>query len=155
MTATLRDEIKQTKPFKSLYEEAELKIVRTAFVLIDAFEATIKRFGITSTQYNVFRILRGAGEKGLCRNEVRDRLLNRMPDATRLLDRMERNGLISRAREAEDRRLVTTRLTRKGRELVDELDPIVARQHKSRLGHMSEKQLTTLNALLTQARHPK
>lgn len=155
MTATLRDEIKQTKPFKSLYEEADLNIVRTAFVLIDAFEATIKRFGITSTQYNVLRILRGAGEKGLCRNEVRDRLLNRMPDATRLLDRMERNGLISRAREAEDRRLVTTRLTRKGRELVDELDPIVARQHKSRLGHMSEKQLTTLNALLTQARHPK
>lgn len=155
MTATLRDEIKQTKPFKSLYEEADLNIVRTAFVLIDAFEATIKRFGITSTQYNVLRILRGAGEKGLCRNEVRDRLLNRMPDATRLLDRMERNGLISRAREAEDRRLVTTRLTKKGRELVDQLDPIVARQHKSRLGHMSEKQLTTLNALLTQARHPK
>ena len=154
MTTALRDDIKQTKPFKSLYEETDLNIVRTAYVLIDAFEAAIKSYGITATQYNVLRILRGAGDKGLCRNDVRDRLLNRMPDATRLLDRMERSGLISRSREAEDRRLVTTRLTKKGKQLVDQLDPLVARQHKSRLGHMSEKQLTTLNTLLTQVRNP-
>ena len=155
MTTALRDEIKQTKPFKSLYEETDLNIVRTAYVLIDAFESEIKSYGITATQYNVLRILRGAGEHGLTRNEVRDRLLNRMPDATRLLDRMERGGLISRSREAEDRRLVTTRLTKKGRQLVDQLDPLVARQHKSRLGHMSDKQLTTLNTLLTLVRNPE
>lgn len=150
---SLRDDIKQTKPFKTLYEETDLNIVRTAYVLIDAFETAIKSYGITSTQYNVLRILRGAGDAGLSRNEVRDRLLNRMPDATRLLDRMEKSGLISRSREAEDRRLVTTRLTKKGKQLVDQLDPLVARQHKSRLGHMTDKQLTTLNSLLTLVRN--
>lgn len=152
---SLRDEIKQRKPFKSLYEETDLNIVRTAYVLIDAFESAIKSYGITSTQYNVLRILRGAGDTGLSRNEVRDRLLNRMPDATRLLDRMVRGGLISRSREAEDRRLVTTRLTKKGKQLVDQLDPLVARQHKARLGHMTDKQLTKLNSLLTLVRNPE
>lgn len=154
MTPALRDEIRQRKPFKSLFEEAALNIVRTNAVLNDDFEKMIKPYGITPTQYNVLRILRGADEAGLCRNEVRDRLLTRMPDATRLLDRMEKAGLISRSREQEDRRLVTTRLTRKGRQLVDELDPVVARQHRTRLGHLSEKQLATLNTLLTLARNP-
>ena len=155
MVTTLRDEIKQTKPFTSLQQEVELNIIRTSAVLQDEIEQVLKPYGITGTQYNVLRILRGAGEHGLTRNEVRDRLLNRMPDATRLLDRMERAGLISRSREAEDRRLVTTRLTKKGKQLVDQLDPLVARQHKSRLGHMTEKQLTTLNTLLTQVRNPE
>lgn len=155
MTVTLRDEIKQRKPFKSIYEEAALNIVRTAAMLGADFERVFKPYDLTATQYNVLRILRGANEAGLCRNDVRDRLLTRMPDATRLLDRMEKAGLISRSREQEDRRLVTTRLTKKGRQLVDELDPIVARQHKGRLGHLSDKQLATLNALLTQARHPE
>lgn len=155
MTATLRDEIRQRKPFRSIYEEAALNIVRTAALLSADFEQIFKPYGLTGTQYNVLRILRGADEAGLCRNDVRDRLLTRMPDATRLLDRMEKAGLLSRAREQEDRRLVTTRLTKKGRQLVDDLDPIVARQHRERLGHMSDKQLATLNSLLTQARHPK
>lgn len=155
MTPTLLDEIKQRKPFKSIYEEAALNILRTSAVLGADFEQMLKPYGITATQYNVLRILRGADEKGLCRNEVRDRLLNKMPDTTRLLDRMEKAGLISRSREHEDRRLVATRLTKKGRELVDELDPVVARQHKTRLGHLPEKQLAALNALLTLARNPK
>lgn len=154
MTPTLRDEIKQRKPFKSLYEEAALNIVRTSAMLSADFEQVFRPYGLTATQYNVLRILRGADDKGLCRNDVRARLLNKMPDATRLLDRMEAAGLISRSREEEDRRLVSTRLTKKGRQLVDELDPVVARQHKTRLGHLSDKQLETLNALLTLARHP-
>src|SRR5688500_2298923 len=155
MPETLRDEIKQRKPFKSIHEEAALNIVRTAAVLGADFEQIFKPYDLTATQYNVLRILRGADAEGLCRNEVRDRLLTRMPDATRLLDRMEKAGLISRSREQEDRRLVTTRLTKKGKQLVDQLDPLVARQHKSRLGHMTEKQLTTLNTLLTQVRNPE
>lgn len=154
MTPTLRDEIKQRKPFKSIHEEAALNIERTSSLIRADFEQVFKPHGITATQYNVLRILRGADDKGLCRNDVRDRLLNRMPDATRLLDRMEKAGLISRSREQEDRRLVATRLTKKGRQLVDDLDPVVARQHKTRLGHLSEKQLETLTALLTLARHP-
>jgi DNA-binding MarR family transcriptional regulator len=155
MTPALRDEIKQRKPFKSIHEEAALNIVRTAALLSADFEQIFKPHGLTATQYNVLRILRGSDADGLCRNEVRDRLLTRMPDATRLLDRMEKAGLISRSREQEDRRLVTTRLTKKGRQLVDDLDPIVARQHRERLGHLTDKQLATLNSLLTQARHPE
>lgn len=152
---TLKDEIKQRKPFKSLYEEAALNIVRTNAMLNDAFDKSVRPYGITATQYNVLRILRGAGEGGLSRNDVRDRLLTRMPDATRLLDRMEAAGLISRVRGEADRRLVTTHLTKKGRQVVDDLDPVVARLHKATLGHLTEKQLSTLNTLLTLARNPE
>ena len=82
----LRIEIRQQKPFASLEQEAFLNIERTGAVLHDAFERMLKPHGISMTQFNVLRILRGAGEKGLCRNEVRDRLVTRMPDVTRLLD---------------------------------------------------------------------
>ena len=77
------------------------------------------------------------------------------PAISRHLKVLEKAGLISRSREQEDRRLVATRLTKKGRELVDELDPVVARQHKARLGHLSDKQLATLTTLLTLARNPR
>ena len=98
MAPDLRSELRQTKAFPSLEEEAFLSIERTSAVLADAFEQMLKPYGITATQYNVLRILRGAGAKGLCRNEIRDRLVTRMPDVTRLLDRMEASGLIRRTR---------------------------------------------------------
>ena len=152
MTPDLRTEIRQAKSFTSLEQEAQLSIGRTDAVLSDALERMLKPFGISVTQYNVLRILRGAGPDGLCRNEVRDRLLTRMPDVTRLLDRMEDAGLISRTRSTEDRRLVTTRLTKRGRELVDSLDAPVAEEHRRRLGHLTERQLRTLIELLALAR---
>jgi len=154
MTPDLRTELKQKKPFASLQQEAQLNIVRTGNVLTDSFERLLKPHGITATQYNVLRILRGAEPEGLCRNEVRDRLLSRMPDATRLLDRMEEAGLVTRSREAGDRRLVTTRITTRGRSLVDELDAVVEREHQRRLGHLSEKQTRKLIKLLTLVRSP-
>ena len=153
MSLVLRDEIKQNKPFTSLEQEAQLNILRTGNVLSDAFERILKPHGITGTQYNVLRILRGAEPGGLCRNEVRERLLNRMPDATRLLDRMEEAGLVTRARDGGDRRLVTTRITRVGRKLVDDLDAVAAAEHERQLGHLTDKQLKTLIDLLTQARN--
>jgi DNA-binding MarR family transcriptional regulator len=154
MTLALKEELKQTKPFTSLRQEAQLNIVRTHHVLSDGFERILKPHGITGTQYNVLRILRGAEPDGLCRNEVRERLLNRMPDATRLLDRMERAGLVVRSREGEDRRMVTTRITREGRKLVDDLDAVAESEHQRQLGHMSDQDLETLITLLTQARNP-
>lgn len=152
MAPDLREELKQQKPFRSLEQEAELNLVRTANLLTDAFEQMLKPYGITGTQYNVLRILRGAGPGGLCRNEVSERLLTRMPDATRLLDRMEDAGLVSRTRSSEDRRLVSTQLTKKGSQLVDSLDDVVEKQHADQLGHLSEKQLRTLVELLTAIR---
>ena len=155
MAADLREELKQQKPFRSLQQEAELNLVRTTNLLTDSFEQVLKPYGITGTQYNVLRILRGAGPGGLCRNEVSQRLLNRMPDATRLLDRMEEAGLVTRARSAEDRRLVTTQLTKKGSQLVDSLDSVVDGLHVTQMGHLSDKQLKTLIEILTVIRSQK
>ena len=152
MASRLHAEIKQTRAFRSTREEAHLSIVRTAAVLGHALAETLKAHGITATQYNVLRILRGAGNDGLCRNEVRDRLVAQVPDVTRLLDRMEEAGLIARERSEEDRRLVTTRITRSGLELLDDLEKPVAAFHQRVLGHMTETQLKSLIALLGAAR---
>jgi DNA-binding MarR family transcriptional regulator len=154
MSIELKDELKQTRPFKSLCEEAQLNIVRTSNLLTDSMEQMLKPHGITGTQYNVLRILRGAGPDGLCRNEVSSRLINRMPDATRLLDRMEEAGLVTRERSETDRRLVRTLLTEKGRKLVDDLDDDVLEENERGIGHLSEDQLKTLVKLLTLVRNP-
>ncbi|HXT17970.1 MAG TPA: MarR family transcriptional regulator [Gemmatimonadaceae bacterium] len=152
MSSGLRSEIKQTKPFTSLEQEAQLNIERTAAVLGHAFAEALKPYGVTPTQYNALRILRGAGKEGLCRNEVRDRLIAQVPDVTRLLDRLEEIGLIERERSTTDRRLVGTRITTRGNALLRTLDEPIARVHKQHLGHMTNKQLRALNELLTLAR---
>ena len=152
MTPTLRAELQQRKPFSSLEQEAFLSIGRTEAALCDALEEVLKAADVSLTQYNVLRILRGAGSEGLCRNEIRDRLVNRMPDVTRLLDRMEEAGWVSRVRGTDDRRMVSTHLTRAGRALVDSLDAPVADEHQRRLGHMTRTQLRTLIDLLSVAR---
>lgn len=155
MSPTLREEIRQARPFTSLEQEAYLSIVRTEAVLRADLERVFAGRGISGTQYNVLRILRGAGTGGLCRNEIRDRLLTRMPDVTRLLDRMEDAGLIARARSDDDRRMVRTTLTGRGRELVDSLDAPVAAEHRRALGHLSDAKLRSLIDLLAQVRGTK
>jgi DNA-binding MarR family transcriptional regulator len=140
----LREELKQQKPFKSLQEEAALSVVRTSARLIDTFEQLFKPYAITGTQYNVLRILRGSEPNGLCRNEIRDRMVTRMPDVTRLLDRMDAAGLIARARVDDDRRMVRTRITAKGRRLVDELDDVVIQEHQRAFAALSREQLRSL-----------
>lgn len=147
----LRAELRQTRPFASAAHEAHLSVLRTAAVLQDAVEQTLRPYGISGAQYNVLRILRGAPD-GLCRNEVRDRMLTRMPDVTRLLDRMEEAELIWRARGTEDRRLVTTRLTAEGRRLVDELDAVVTAEHQRTMADLSEAEQRALTALLARVR---
>src|SRR4051812_36665208 len=111
---------------------------------MDKFELFLRPYGITATQYNVLRILRGAGSEGLCRNELRDRMLTRMPDVTRLLDRMEDAGLVERTRGEEDRRMVNTRLTPRALELLSTLDPLVAAREKSFFTGVSADQIQSL-----------
>ena len=152
MTTTLKTELRQRKAFTSLEQEAFLSIGRTAAALRDSLEEVLKSSEISLTQYNVLRILRGSEPDGLTRNEIRDRLVNRMPDVTRLLDRMEDAGLVNRVRGEEDRRCVATHLTRAGRALVDSLDEPVEREHQHQLGHMTRTQLRTLIDLLAVAR---
>lgn len=152
MSPTLRTEIKQTKPFGCIEEEAALSIHRTAAVIEHKFAEALKPHGITGTQYNALRILRGAGKAGLCRNEVRDRLVAQVPDVTRLLDRLEESGLIERERNTSDRRQVATRITGKGLALLKSLDGPVIAMHKAQLGHLSAKQLSSLTELLALVR---
>lgn len=152
MPTDLRTEIKQGRPFNSLEQEAQLNIERTAAILTHAFADAIKPYGITPTQYNVLRILRGAGEDGLCRNDVRDRLIAQVPDVTRLLDRLEETGLVMRERDTTDRRLVTTRITTAGLRLLEQLDEPTVETHRKFLGHMTRAQLRTLIELLSLAR---
>lgn len=149
---TLQVELKQSKPFKCLEEEAYLNITRTAALLDHALAQALKPFGITPTQYNVLRILRGAGPGGLCRNEIGERLVTAVPDVTRLLDRMEEMALIERQRSATDRRYVSTRLSRQGVELVNTLDARIGAIHRERLGHLNRTRLRELCDLLTAAR---
>ena len=149
---SLQAEIAQTKPFASLEQEALLSIERTAAVLLHALGEMFRERGITATQYNVLRILRGAGTKGLCRNDIRDRLVAQVPDVTRLLDRLEESRFVERERAPADRRMVTTRITRKGVSLLRELDAPVRRAHHAQLGHMTQSQLRSLIDLLDIAR---
>jgi DNA-binding MarR family transcriptional regulator len=154
MATVLRDEIKQTRPFASLEQEAHLSVERTAAILGHAVAEVLKPYGITRTQYNALRILRGAGPAGLCRNEVRERLVAQVPDATRLLDRMEAAGLIRRERDTGDRRFVTTRITDEGLRVVGELDAPIEALHRQRLGALSADELRTLVDLLARLRQP-
>ena len=154
MSSHIRHEIRQAKPFASLQQEAELNIVRTAAVLTDSIERIFAPFGISVTQYNALRILRGAGSDGLCRNELRDRMITRMPDVTRLLDRMEEAGWVTRGRVTGDRRRVSARITEKGVRLLDELEEPLAREQERRLGNLSDEQLRMLSGLLTLVRNP-
>lgn len=152
MAHELREEIRQNRPFTSLEQEAHLGIERTAAVLSHAVAEVLKPHGITPTQYNALRILRGAGESGLCRNEIRERLISQVPDATRLLDRMEAAGLIRRERDAGDRRFVTTRITDAGRRLADSLDAPIDALHRARLGGLGPDELRSLIGLLARVR---
>ncbi len=152
MSPRLQDELKQSRPFKSLEEEAVLNIARTFAVLEHALARVLKPHNITPTQYNVLRILRGAGADGLCRNEVGERLVRQVPDVTRLLDRMEQQDLIGRRRGGSDRRFVTTRITSKGLKLANMLDEEVQAVHRGQLGHLDPKSLQKLVTLLEEVR---
>jgi DNA-binding MarR family transcriptional regulator len=138
----------------TLEAEVFVSLLRTADALARGAEALMKTYELSGTQYNILRILRGAGEEGLACGEVGDRLISRDPDMTRLLDRLEARGLIARAREASDRRVVKTRITEEGLRLLAGLDKPVNDLHRRQLSHLPVKQLRELSALLERARAP-
>jgi DNA-binding MarR family transcriptional regulator len=145
-------ELKQTRPYKSMAQEAHISIALTAARLGHAFEEALKPFGITATQYNVLRILRGSGPDGLCRNEIRSRMVTSVPDVTRLLDRLEDLGLVTRERGVSDRRHMTTRITKDGLRLLDRVDQPVIDSHERLIGHLDSRELKALLGLLAKVR---
>ena len=152
MEHSLRAEIKQGKPFGSAEQEAMLNIMRTAALLEHELSEMMKSHGVTLTQHNVLRILRGAGEKGLVRNEVSERLVAQVPDVTRLMDRLVEMGMVTRTRDTTDRRCVIARITRKGLDVLEKIEEPLMEIHRRQLGHMTEEELRTLVVLLTKAR---
>jgi DNA-binding MarR family transcriptional regulator len=114
--------LKQNRPFVSLEQEVYLSILRTASELSYAVDQFFGHFDITQSQYNVLRILRGTGADGLCRNEISERMVTATPDMTRLLDRVEKAGWVTRKRAEDDRRQVSTHITKSGMELLARLE---------------------------------
>jgi DNA-binding MarR family transcriptional regulator len=153
VVTNLQAELKQSRPFKNLAEEAYLSLQRTAAVLEHQLEAALKPSGVTATQYNVLRILRGAGDQGLCRHEIGERLIRTVSDVTRLLDRLEDSHLITRARGGEDRRYVTTRITAAGLRLLTHLDSQIDAIHRTQFEHMDAERLRALVDLLALVRN--
>jgi DNA-binding MarR family transcriptional regulator len=132
-------------------EAAFLDLLRTTDMLSRGLVTILKLEDLSSTQYNVFRILRGAPE-GLPCGEIAKRMITRDPDITRLLDRLEKRGLISRSREARDRRTVMARITGAGLKLLARLDEPVQAAHRKQLGHLGRARLRLLTGLLREAR---
>ncbi|HTR64384.1 MAG TPA: MarR family transcriptional regulator [Terriglobales bacterium] len=145
-------EIKQTKPFGSLEEEAFLALQRTADQLNWQVAEMLKPYGLSPTQYNALRILRGAAENGLACSEIGERMINRDPDITRLLDRLERRGLVRRTRGRQDRRVIIAHITAAGSKLLKDLDGPVVEFQQRLLGGMGEQKLKSLVRLLCAAR---
>lgn len=152
MVKRLREELKQNRPFGSLEEEVLVGVARTADALQGELAAVLKQGGVSQTQYNVLRILRGAGAPGLACGEIGERMVARDPDLTRLLDRLEARHLVTRARDGADRRVVTTRISQAGLALLTELEEPLQTAVRRLLGHMGEDRLRTLATLLDEAR---
>lgn len=148
VTTKLRKELRQTKPFASREEEIYLSIQLTAERLWWGVNETLKLVDLTHTQYNVLRILRGAGLVGASCSEISERLVTKDSDITRLLYRLEARGLISRGREMKDRRIIITRITDDGLQLLASLDKPIQQCHRRHLGHLGDRQLATLSKLL-------
>ena len=152
MSGKLQAEIKQTKPFARLEDEAFVNLVRTADRLMAASAQVMKAWDISPTQYNVLRILRGAGGEGLCCGEVGERMITRDPDITRLLDRMESRGLVTRARDRKDRRVIAVRITGAGLRILEEMQPTLEEFAERHLGRLGPEKLRNLIDLLEMAR---
>ncbi|MFZ2491803.1 MAG: MarR family transcriptional regulator [Thermoanaerobaculia bacterium] len=152
MPGRLKSEIKQTRPFTSTQEEVVLSMLRTADHLAVPMTEVLREVSLSLSQYNVLRILRGAGDDGLSSGEISERMVRRDPDLTRLLDRLEARELVGRKRGTTDRRVVRATITREGLRLLASLDERVEKTLKQTLAHMPKARLTLLCELLEEAR---
>ena len=152
--ASLKGEIAQQQPFSSAEEEALLNLMRTADCLQRAFQRMSREWGVTSTQYNVLRILRGSHPQGLTCSAIGDRMITAEPDITRLLARLKVRKLVRQQRDRHDRRVVWTHISEAGLELLSQMDPLIQQEPRKLLGHLSEDELAELTRLLELARKP-
>ena len=148
----LKSEIEQQRPFSSIQEEALLNLMRTSDAVQRAFHRKTRDWGVTSTQYNVLRILRGAEPRGLTCAAIGRRMITAEPDITRLLGRLKTLKLIRQRRDPKDRRVVWTQISAAGLELLRQMDPVITRTPLELLENMSEAEVADLTRLLEMAR---
>jgi DNA-binding MarR family transcriptional regulator len=150
-TGQLQHELKKRQPFESPEIEAILNIMRTSDRFENRFGRLFREYGVTSSQYNVLRILRGEGRPMPCL-EIADRMVQIVPAITGLIDRLEKQDLVERRRCTEDRRVVYIELTEKAVRLLETLDQPDISLHKQLIGHLTRKELKELSRLLVKAR---
>lgn len=150
--AGLKREIAQARPFSSIHEETFLNLLRTSDCLHRAFQRRSRDWGVTSTQYNVLRILRGAQPQGLTCSAIGERMITAVPDITRLLARLKALKLIRQRRDRRDRRVVWTHISEAGLKLLRTMDPEIQLAPRELLGHLNEAELAELTRLLELAR---
>ncbi|NND70474.1 MAG: winged helix-turn-helix transcriptional regulator [Rhodothermales bacterium] len=148
---SLRDEIKQTRPFESTGHEATVALLRTASSVKRSFEALCKQYGVTLQQYNVLRILRGAGSP-LPTMEVADRMVEYEPGVTRLVDRIVAKGLVEKSICKEDARRHLCELTDEGSQLLDKMAPVLKALNNKVTSGLSEEDAEKLVVLLADVR---
>ncbi len=151
-SSALQREIGQTRPFRSPAQEATVSILRTADVVRRRLVEVVEPHGVTLQQYNVLRILRGAHPDPLPTLEIGERLIERMPGITRLLDRLEEKGLVRRERCSDDRRLVHCWITPAGLELLAAMDDAMDRADDDAVAELEPDETMALTALLERVR---
>lgn len=147
---SLQEELKQSRPFRSQAQEATIALLRTASIVTRQFSRIVEPHGLSLAQYNVLRILRGAGADGLPTLAIRDRMIDEGSTVTRLLDKLEDAKLVSRDRSRPDRRQVLCRLTPEGSALLTMLDPVMDAAHEVTMASIApEERLQLLEVLAT------
>ncbi|HVX83972.1 MAG TPA: MarR family transcriptional regulator [Phycisphaerae bacterium] len=152
MSGKLAKEIYRLNPFDCLEQEVSLNILRTADFLLRGLEEFLKPFGLSTVQFNVLRILRGAGDSGMPCKAIAEHMITRDPDVTRLLDRLAARGLILRTRDSRDRRVVASRITPEGLALLKKLDNPLLAFHRQQLAHVPPDHLRTAIDLMEEFR---
>jgi MarR family transcriptional regulator, organic hydroperoxide resistance regulator len=146
---TIHHEIRQTKPFRSLQEQLVINLMRTTRAIEESWVQYLKRSeGISQSQYNILRILRGARPKALKISEIADRMITRDPDVTRLVDRLIKQGLVRRERGEEDRRVVLVEITPAGLGMLARLDGPAGEYTEGAMAGLKPQQLKALDTLL-------
>ncbi|WP_425396337.1 MarR family winged helix-turn-helix transcriptional regulator [Aeoliella sp.] len=150
-SSKLQHEIKKRTPFRSAEQEAYLNLMRTSDLLHNRMGRFFREYGLTASQYNVLRILRGEGQP-MPSLEIAERMIQVVPAITGLIDRLEKLGLVERRRCEQDRRVVYVEITSPAKKLLARIDKPLEKMHKQLLGHLSRSDLKQLSSLLEKAR---
>lgn len=151
----LAEEIGRNRPFDSLEQELFLNLIRTSEWLQGEFARVFKTHGITQPQFNVLKVLQVEEKSGIPIQKIGARMTTKSSDVTRLVDRLERTGMVKRFRTEEDRRVIYVRLTEAGWAIIDQLEQPLVETHQHTKGYLDRPSLELLNKLLFELRHSR